>query len=122
MFFEDSFDLKLLFIFLGFAINWIGGFAGFLRGEVLLSRNDCLPWLRFCGGLMFVFLFVGFAWDCVLSTIFGLMGLLGWFEIIFNFSGLLRGFINNGFLSESSLEDFPFKEEARGDLSSLFCW
>ena len=80
-----------MFIFLGFAINWIGGFAGFLRGVFVLSLGFSWLWLKFCGGLIFVFLFVGSAWDCDFSRVFGLMGLLGWFEIIFKLSGLLRG-------------------------------
>ena len=121
MFWEDSLDLTLLLIFLGLAISWIGGFAGLFIGGVMLFRKVFLSWLRFCEVLLFIFWFVRFAWDCELLAIVGLLRFLGWFEIIFRLSGLLRGFINNGFLFELSLRGFPFIEEITEDLSSLFC-
>ena len=116
MFWEDSLDLKLVFIFLGFAINWIGGFAGLLIGGVGLFKKVFLSWLSFCEGLIFVFWIVRLAWDCELLTIVGLLGFLGWFEIIFRLSGLLRGFVNNGFLFKLSLTGLPSTEETLGDL------
>ena len=119
MFWEDSLDLTLLFIFLGFAINWIGGFAGLLIGGVVLFSKVFLSWLKFCEG--FLLEFVRFARDCELLTKFGLLGFFSWFEIIFTLSGLLSGFINNGYMFELSLRGFPFLGEITGDLSSLFC-
>ena len=121
MFLEDSSDLTLLLIFLGFAISWIGGFAGLLIGGVVLFSKVFLSWLKFCKGLLLIFWFLRFAWDFELLTILGLLGFIDWFEIFFRLSGLLRGFINNGFLFELSLIGSPFTEEIRGDLSSLFC-
>ena len=51
----------------------------------------------------------------------GLLGLLGGFEIIFRLSGLLRGFINNGFLFELSLRGFPFPGGITEGSFSLCC-
>ena len=51
----------------------------------------------------------------------GLLGFLGGFEIFFRLSGLLRGFINNGFLFELSLRGFSFSEGITGDLFLLCC-
>ena len=121
MFWEDSLDLELLLIFLGLAISWIGGFEGLFIGGVVLFRKVVLFWLRFCEVLIFIFWFVRFAGDCELLVIEGLLRFLGWFEIIFRLSGLLRGFINNGFLFELSLRGLPFIEEITEDSSSLFC-
>ena len=118
MLLEELLDLTL-FMFLGFAIRWIGGFAGLLIGGVVVFRNVFLSWLKFCEGLLFVF--VRFARDCELLTILGLLGFWSWFEIIFTLSGLLSGFINNGFLFELFLRGFLCLEEITGDLSSLFC-
>ena len=117
----DSFDLKLLFMFLGFAISWIGGFAGLFTGGVMLFWKFFLSLLKFCEVLLFIFLLMGFAWDCDLLKVLFLLGFLDWFEIVFRLSGLLSGFFNNGFLFEFSLVGFPFKEEIIGDLTSLFC-
>ena len=124
-----SFDLKKLlveslvftwlFIFFGFAISWIGGFAGLLLDEVVLFRKVFLFWLEFWVDILFVFLFTKFPWDCERLIILGLLGFLGGFEVIFRFSGLLRGFINNGLLLELSLTGFPFPEGITEDSFSL---
>jgi hypothetical protein len=87
----------------------------------VLFRKFLLPWLRFCEVLLSIFWFVRFDWDCELLVIVGLFRVLGWFEIVFRLSGLLRGFINNGFLFELSLIGFPFKEDLTEDLSSSLC-
>ena len=121
LFLEDSLDLTLLLIFLGFAINWIGGFAGLLIGGIVLFRKFLLSWLKFCESLPFVFWFVIFGCDGELLIIFGLLRFLDWFEIFFKVSGLFIGFINNGLFFELSLRGSPFKEEATVDLSALFC-
>ena len=120
MFWEDSLDWILLLIFFGLAISWIGGFAGLFIGVVVLFRKAFLSWLRFWGVWIFIFCFVGFAWDCELLVIVGLLRFLGWFEIILGLSGLLRGFINNGFLFELSFNGLSFIEEVT-EVSSLFC-
>ena len=83
MFLGDSLDLKLLFIFLGFAMSWMGGFAGLLIGGVVLLRKVFLSWLKFCGEFLFIFWFLRFAWDSELLTRLDLLEFLGWFEIIF---------------------------------------
>ena len=121
IFWEDSLDLTLLLIFLGFAISWIGGFAGFLIGGVVLFAKVFLSWFKFCEGLLFVFLFVRFARDCELLVFVGLLRIVGLFEIIFWLSGLLRGLINNGFFFEFSSRGFPFIEAITEDSFSLFC-
>jgi len=46
MFLEDSLVLILLFIFLGFAISWIGGFVGLLIGGFVLLTKVFLSWLK----------------------------------------------------------------------------
>ena len=120
MFWEDSLDLTLLFIFLGFAISWIGGFAGLLICGVVLFSKVFLSWFKFCEGLLFIFLFVRFARDCELLVFVGLLRIVGLFEIIFWLSGLLRGLINNGFFFELSSRGFPFIEEITEDSFSLF--
>ena len=120
MFLEESFDLTLLLIFLGLAISWIGGFAGFFIGGVALFRKVFLSWFRFCEVLLFILWFVRFAWDCELLVIIGLLRFLGWFEISFRLSGLLRGFINNGFLFGLSFSVFSLIEEITEDSSFYF--
>ena len=121
MFWEDSLDLTLLLIFFGLAISWIGAFGGLFIGEVALFRKVFLSWLRFCEVWIFIFWFLGFAWDCELLVIDGLLRFLGEFEIIFRLSGLFRGFSSNGFLFELSLGDFPLIAGTNKELSSLFC-
>ena len=121
IFWEDSFDFILLVIFLGLAISWIGGFDGLFIGVVVLFRKVFLSCLRFCKVLLFIFWFVRFAWDCELLVMLGLLRFLGLFEIIFWLSGLLRGFINNGFLFELSLRGLPFIEDLTEDSFSSFC-
>ena len=118
MFWEDS---LFLLIFLGLAISWIGGFDGLFIGGVALFREFFLSCLRFCEVLLFIFWFVRFGWDCELLVIVGLLRFIGLFEIIFWLSGLLRGFINNGFLFELLLIDLPFTEEITEDSFSVFC-
>ena len=120
MFLEDSLGLILFVKFLGFAISWIGGFAGILKGGVVILREFFLSWLKFCDTWGFVFLFVKFALDCELLTILGLLKFLGWFEIIFTLSGLFKGFVKNGLLFELSWKVLPFFEDATEVLSSLF--
>ena len=76
------------------------------------------------GDLLCEFWFRRFVCDCELLTIVGLLGLLGLFSllgIVFTLSGLLRGFVSNGFLFSLSLGDFCLLEEITEDLSSLFC-
>ena len=116
----NSLDLVLLLIFWGFAISWIGGFAGLLLGKVVLFWKVFLSCFEFSEGLLFIFRFEGFAWDCELLTILGLLGFLGWLEIIFILSGLFKGFINNGFLFKLSLRGLPFTRGVTEDLFSLF--
>ena len=118
MFLDAALDERLLFIFLGFAINWIGGFAELLIAGVVLFRKFVLSLLGFCKGL--IFWLVRFPRDCEELIILGLLGFLGWFTIIFWLSGLLSGFINNGFLFELSFRDLSFTEELISDSSSLF--
>ena len=65
-FWEDWIDLKLLFMFLGFAVSSIGGFAGLLIGWVILFWKVFLSWLKFCEGLLFIFWFVRLDRDCEL--------------------------------------------------------
>ena len=120
MFLEDSFDLTLL-LFLGLAISWIGGFAGLFTGGVALFLKVFLSWFWFWEVLLFVFWFEKFACDCELLVIVGLLRFFGWFEIIFWLSGLLRGFISNGFLFELSFVGFSLIVGTNEDSSSLFC-
>ena len=121
MLLEGSFDLVLSIIFLGFSISWIGGFTGLLIGGVVVLRRVFLSELRFWDGLLFMFRFAGFAWDCELLTILGFLGFVSWFGIIFRVCGLLRGFANNdGSLLDPSLLVCFFKGELMEDLSSLF--
>ena len=123
MLLEASLDL-LFFIFLGFSINWIGGLDGLLIDWVELLRKFFLSWLKFCAGLFCIFWFIGFDFDWGLLIILGLLGLLGlfsWLGIVFTLSGLLSGFVSNGFLFSLSLGDFCLLEEITEDLSSLFC-
>ena len=109
--------LKSLFRFLGFAISWIGGFAGLLIDGVVLFWKVLLSGLKFCDGLLFEFWFWIFSWDWEVLIVLELFWFLDWFGIFFRVSGLFRGLINNGFLFGLSLRDLPFS----GDLSSLFC-
>ena len=120
MFWEDLLDSILLLIFLGLAISWMGGFDWLLIGGVVLFR-EFLSCLRFCEFLLFIFWFVKFGLDCELLVIVGLFRFIGLFEIIFWLSGLLIGFINNGFLFELSLRLLPFIEEVTEDSFSVFC-
>ena len=121
MFWEDLLELTLLLIFLGLAISWIGGFPGLLIGGGVLLWKFFLSRLTFWEVLLFIFWFVRFGWDCEMLAIVGLLRVLGWFEIIFILSGLLRGFFNNGFLFGLSLRGFPCIEEVTEDLTSLLC-
>ena len=116
MFFDDSLVL-VLFIFLGFAISWIGGFVGLLIGEVVLFWKLFLSWLEFFNGLFLIWL----DWVCELLIILGLFGFLSSLGFTFRLSGLVRGFVNNGFLFKLFVRGFPFTGEIAGGLFSLFC-
>ena len=116
MFFDDSLVLEL-FIFLGFSMSWIGGFVGLLIGGVVLFWKVFLSWLEFFSGLFLIWL----VWVCELLTILGLFGFLSWFEFALRLSGLVRGFVNKGFLFKLFVRGLPFTAEITGDLSSLFC-
>ena len=94
---------------------------GLFIGGVALFRKVFLSCLRFCEVWIFIFRFARFAWDCELLVIIGLLRFLVWFEISFKLSGLLRGFINNGFLFGLSFGVFSLIEEITEDSSFLFC-
>ena len=113
--------LLLLLVFFGLAISWIGGFIGLFIGKFILFRKVVLSLSRFCEVLIFISWFLRFARDCELLVIVGLLSFLGWFDISFRFSGLLRGFIINGFLFELFLRGFSFMAEIKEDSSFLFC-
>ena len=76
--------------------------------------------MKFCESLLFIFFFVIFASELLIMVC--LLVILGWFAVAFKPSGLLRGFINNGFLFELSLRGLTFAEGEIGDLSSFFWW
>ena len=97
-------------------MSWIGGFVGLLIGGVVLLGKVFLSWLEFFNVLLVIWLF----WDCELLKIFGLFGFLSWFGFTFRLTGLVRGFVNNGFLFKLFVRGFPFTEEITGDLFSLF--
>ena len=122
LFLADWLDWKLLARFLGFSISWKGGFAGLLIDGVIWLREVLVFWLEFCEDLTSNFWFWIFFWDWeLLVAILDLFVFVDWFEIIFGLSGLLRGFISNGFLFMFSWSGFPCIEEVTGGLSSLFC-
>ena len=80
MFLLDSLPLVR---FLGFAISWIGGFARLSGGVFVFFRKAFLSWFKLPEGLLFILVFLVFDWDCELVIIFGLLGFLSWFGIIF---------------------------------------